>query len=176
MSTTGPSHTAIPTSITHGNSNILTRNDATLLLLTAKAKKNKTFKQLADAVGNGRSEVYVTSAIYGQQVLDKDEATRLLDALDITQQKDDLVAVLQTVPMRGFANWDDLQSDPTIYRLLEVIKVYGVPLKALIHEHYGDGIMSAIDFDLNFEKVKGKQGENRVKITLNGKFLPYTKF
>ena len=52
----------------------------------------------------------------------------------------------------------------------------GVPLKALIHEHYGDGIMSAIDFNMNFEKTKGQHGENRIKIILDGKFLPYSKF
>jgi len=181
MATTGPSPTSIPDSIKALSSSsiansIITRSDATLILLNAKTKSNKTFKQLADAVGNGRSEVYITSAIYGQQVLDKNEASKLVQALGIQQNADDIIAVLQTVPVRGFAQWDELQNDPTIYRLLEVVKVYGVPLKALIHEHFGDGIMSAIDFSLDLQNVKGKQGENRVQITLNGKFLPYTKF
>jgi len=182
--TTGPSHTAIfdsirshaTTATSISKTPILTRSDVTLLLLQAKFKKNLTFNQLAESVGNGRSEVYVTSAIYGQQVLDAEEAKKLVDAVGITEQRDAIIAVLQTVPMRGFGNWEEIQNDPTIYRLLEVVKVYGIPLKALIHEQFGDGIMSAIDFNLQLDKVKGKQGENRVQIILNGKFLPYTKF
>jgi cyanate lyase len=81
---------------------------------------------------------------------------------------------LQQYPMRGTLD-SPVPVDPTIYRFCELIQVYGTTIKALIHEQFGDGIMSAIDFEMDIQKVEDPKGD-RVVVTFNGKFLPYRKF
>ena len=88
---------------------------------------------------------------------------------------EDEIALLQTIPLRGSVE-NNMPTDPTIYRFYEVMQVYGTTLKALVHEQFGDGIMSAINFKMDLKKVADPEGGERVVITLDGKFLPYKPF
>ena len=148
----------------------MNKNQMTELLLEAKAAKNLTFAQIAEAIG--RSEVWTAAAIMGQQTMDSKEAETIVNLLEVPNNK--VVKFLQTIPYRG-ASLSMPPTDPTIYRFYELILVYGETIKALIHEKFGDGIMSAIDFSMDMDKENNPQGD-RVVITLNGKFLPYKKF
>ena len=101
---------------------------------------------------------------------DAKSADALVELLELPGD-DDTAALLQEVPMRG--SFDQLPpTDPTIYRFYEALQVYGPALKALIHEDFGDGIMSAINFNLAIDRVEHAEGD-RVRVTLEGKFLPY---
>ena len=134
-------------------------------IVRAKQDKGLTWADLAATLD--RSLVWTTSALLGQQPLDADQARKIGDALDLDE---DTVDALALPPVRG-----DLALDPTepvTYRLQEALQVYGTSIHELIREEFGDGIMSAIDFTLDFERVEDPKGD-RVKLTLNGKFLPY---
>jgi cyanate lyase len=142
------------------------RNDVTGQILAAKRSKGLSFTQIAEDLGADR--VWLTAALYGQHPLTVDQAARLIDLLDLPQEA---ANVLAEVPTRGsFASLPP--TDPTIYRLYEVLQVYGPALKALIHEDFGDGIMSAITFNVGLERRESDAGP-RVRITFDGKFLPY---
>jgi cyanate lyase len=142
------------------------RNDVTGQILAARRSKGLSFTQIAEDLGADR--VWLTAALYGQHPLTADQAARLIDLLDLPQEAAD---VLAEVPTRGsFASLPP--TDPTIYRLYEVLQVYGPALKALIHEDFGDGIMSAITFNVGLER-RESDGGPRVRITFDGKFLPY---
>jgi cyanate lyase len=142
------------------------RRVVTELILDAKRRKGVSFTALAEEVGADR--VWLTAALLGQHPLTAEQAGRVRSALDLPMEAD---AVLQEIPTRG--SFPSLPpSDPTIYRLYEVLQVYGPAVKALIHEDFGDGIMSAITFNLAVERTESDEGP-RVQITLNGKFLPY---
>lgn len=145
------------------------RDAATARILAAKKAQSLTFEQIADAVG--RHEVWVTSAIYGQAQMDADEAGRLVKLLSLG---DEVAAALQEFPMKGSLG-ATVPTDPLIYRLHEITQVYGTTIKALIHEKFGDGIMSAIDFHIDLQRIGDPKGD-RVQITYNGKFLPYRKW
>jgi len=145
------------------------RGTATARILAAKKARGLTFSQIADAVG--RHEVWVTSAIYGQAQMDGDEADRLAKLLDLD---DEVAEALQEFPMKGSLD-APVPTDPLIYRLHEITQVYGTTIKALIHEKLGDGIMSAIDFCMDVQRIPDPKGD-RVQITYNGKFLPYRKW
>jgi cyanate lyase len=135
-------------------------------IVRAKQDKGLTWADLAATLD--RSLVWTTSALLGQQPLDADQAKTIGDALDLDE---DTVDALTLPPVRG-----DLALDPTepvTYRLQEALQVYGTSIHELIREEFGDGIMSAIDFTLDFERVEDPKGD-RVKLTFNGKFLPYT--
>ncbi|POT59904.1 cyanase [Citrobacter amalonaticus] len=139
-------------------------------ILLIKAKKDFTFAQLAD--GTGLSEAFVTAALLGQHAL-PEQAARLIGeklALD-----SDAVLLLQTIPLRGTID-DRVPTDPTIYRFYEMLQVYGTTLKALVHEKFGDGIISAINFKLDVKKVADPEGGERAVITLDGKYLPTKPF
>ncbi|RYL93374.1 cyanase [Sporolactobacillus sp. THM7-4] len=142
---------------------------ATDLILKAKEKKGLTFAQIAEAAGC--SEVYCTAAIYGQQTLNEQQAKAVTDLLELSSEVE---TKLKTIPFRG-TNFSMPPTDPTIYRLYELVLVYGDAIKALIHEKFGDGIMSAIDFKMDLDKEENPHGD-RVVITLNGKFLQYKTF
>jgi cyanate lyase len=134
-------------------------------IVRAKQDKGLTWAELAATLD--RSLVWTTSALLGQQPLDAEQAKKIGDALDLDE---DVVDALTLPPVRG-----DLALDPTepvTYRLQEALQVYGSSIHELIREEFGDGIMSAIDFTLDFERVEDPKGD-RVKLTLNGKFLPY---
>lgn len=131
----------------------------------AKAASGVAWKGLAEALG--RSLVWSTSALLGQQPLDAGQAAAVAAILDLD---DAVVAALQLPPDRGEGSLDRTQ--PAVYRLEEAVQVYGASVVALMAEEFGDGIMSAIDFELDFARVPDPKGD-RVVLTFNGKFLPY---
>ena len=142
------------------------RHEATARILEAKRAKGLSFGELAEQTGSDR--VWLTAALLGQHALSEPQAEQVAKLLDLPA---DAAALLQEIPMRGsFASLPP--TDPTIYRLYEVLQVYGPAIKALIHEDFGDGIMSAISFNLDVGRRESEDGP-RVRITLDGKFLPY---
>src|SRR3954471_19981556 len=142
------------------------RRHVTAEILEAKRHKGLTFTQIAEHVGTDR--VWLTAALHGQHPLTAEQADAVSGLLGLPEEA---AAVLQEIPTRG--SFETLPpADPTIYRLYEVLQVYGPAIKALIHEDFGDGIMSAISFNLAVGREESDDGP-RVQITLNGKFLPY---
>ncbi|AIO27587.1 MULTISPECIES: cyanase [Burkholderia] len=139
-------------------------------VVLAKARKNLSFAQLTE--GTGLSEAFVTAALLGQHALPADAARNVADKLGLD---DDAVLLLQTIPLRGSID-DRVPTDPTIYRFYEMLQVYGTTLKALVHEKFGDGIISAINFRLDVKKVDDPEGGSRAVITLDGKYLPTKPF
>ncbi len=140
----------------------------TQTLLAAKKAKGITFTDLEALLD--RDEVWIAAVFYGQASASDDEASKLLNALGLSQ---DLVTELTACPSKGLG--PIVPTDPLIYRFYEIMQVYGMPIKEIIHEKFGDGIMSAIDFTLDIDKVEDPKGD-RVKVTLNGKFLAYKKW
>ena len=152
---------------------LMSRQEATDYLLAAKKVKGLTFEEISKSVG--RDKVWVTAAIMGQATMSKDEAEKTLKALGVSEGTASLVAdALQEMPMKGSLD-DAVPVDPLLYRFHEITQVYGTTLKALIHEMFGDGIMSAIDFEIDIQKKPDPKGD-RVVVTYNGKFLPYRKW
>ena len=137
-------------------------------LLAAKKAKDLSFAALESIVG--RDEVWLAALFYRQASASEEEATKLLTALGLST---DLVPELTGFPLKGLG--PIVPTDPLIYRFYEIIQVYGFPMKEIIHEKFGDGIMSAIDFTLDIEKVEDPKGD-RVKVILDGKFLSYKKW
>ena len=142
------------------------REEATELVLEAKKEKDLTFEVIANKVG--RHKVWTTAALMGQHPMPAEVAETVVDLLGLDAE---VSKALQEIPMRG-ALETDVPTDPTIYRIHEITQVYGTTIKALIHEEFGDGIMSAINFNMDIERVENEKGD-RVKITYEGKFLPY---
>ena len=140
--------------------------DLTATILNAKARKGLSFQELAD--GTGLNLAFVTAALLGQHPLPADAAHTIVKRLDLDAEA---VALLQTIPVRGSIT-GGVPTDPTIYRFYEMIQVYGSTLKALVHEQFGDGIISGINFKLDFKKIDDPEGGSRAVITMNGKFLP----
>jgi cyanate lyase len=149
----------------------MTRAELTAELLAAKRTSGISFAALGQAIG--RHRIWTASAVYGQNSPDADEAQRLLGALGLPADAG-RIALLTEPALRG-ALADAVPVDPLIYRLHEITQVYGTTIEALIHEQFGDGIMSAIDFEMEIERVPDPKGD-RVRITYNGKFLPYKKW
>ncbi|MCX5724160.1 MAG: cyanase [Nitrospirae bacterium] len=130
--------------------------------------KKVTIAEVAKAVG--KNPTFVAAALNGNHRFSQDEARKVGDLLELDPP---LTAALSAFPVRtDFPN----ATDPFKYRLLEIIGVYGDSMREQANEMFGDGIMSAIDFTLDMEKVTGSQGEARCKITLNGKWLEYKTF
>ena len=151
----------------------MSRQVATEHLLVAKKAKGLTFEEISKSVG--RDKVWVTAAIMGQATMSKDEAENTVKTLGVSEGTASLVAdALQEIPMKGSLD-DAVPVDPLLYRFHEITQVYGTTLKALIHEMFGDGIMSAIDFEIDIKKKEDPKGD-RVVVTYNGKFLPYRKW
>ena len=142
------------------------RQDLTAAVIAAKARQNLSFENLAE--GTGLSVAYVTAALLGQHALPEQAAQLLGQRLGLDA---DAVALLQAIPMRGSIP-NGIPTDPTIYRFYEMVQIYGTTLKALVHEKLGDGIISAINFKLDFKVEADPEGGERAVITLNGKFLP----
>ena len=147
----------------------MTRTDVIEMIVAAKLAKKLTWKALAEACG--RSEVWTTSALLGQQAMSAEEATAAGRLLGLGNEE---VTLLQVPPSKGSLG-TQISTDPLIYRFHEIVQVYGTTLKELIHENFGDGIMSAIDFEMSVEKLPDPKGD-RVKVTMHGKFLPYRKW
>ena len=148
---------------------MLSRKEATEKILAAKQEKKLTFEQIASAVG--RHKVWVTAALLGQATMSATEAEATVQLLGLGP---DIAGALQEIPTKGSLD-DAVPVDPLLYRFHEITQVYGTTIKALIHEMFGDGIMSAIDFELDIRKLADPKGD-RVVITYNGKFLPYRKW
>jgi cyanate lyase len=148
----------------------MTRAELTLKIQTIKRQKNLTWRQIAAAIGTA-SPVVTTAALFGQMHLDETEAANAAELLGLT---DDERALLTEIPYRGSLP-PGPPTDPLIYRFHELVQVYGTTWKALIQEEFGDGIMSAIDFNMQLEREPNPNGD-RVKITMSGKFLPYKKY
>jgi cyanate lyase len=147
----------------------MNRSEATELILGAKMQKGVTFDAIAKAVG--RHKVWVTAAIMGQATMSAEEAQKLTALLGLSPM---VAAALQEIPSKGSIG-ETVPVDPLIYRFHEITQVYGTTIKAIIHEMFGDGIMSAIDFEMDIQKKEDPKGD-RVVITMNGKFLPYKKW
>ena len=145
------------------------RAECTWAILEAKKAKGLTFAEIADKVG--RHVVWTTAAIMGQATMDSAEAAVVAALLDLDPE---VAAGLQEIPMKGLLD-AAVPVDPLIYRLHEITQVYGTTIKAVIHEMFGDGIMSAIDFEMDIRRIPDPKGD-RVQITYNGKFLPYKKW
>jgi cyanate lyase len=147
----------------------LGRKEAAAAIIQAKRKQNKSFKEIAEAVE--RHPVWVTSALMGQQRMSKEEAEKVCALLGLEGK---IAKSLQSDPDKNPLTTAE-QADPLIYRLHEIVQVYGVTLKAMIEEEFGDGIMSAIDFQMDVRREENPAGD-RVVVTMNGKFLPYKKW
>ena len=142
--------------------------EITKKLLAAKEAMGVTFAELEEKVG--RDEIWIAAVLYRQASASPEEATKLLEALGLSA---DLASELTAYPVKGLGPL--VPTDPLIYRFYEIMQVYGMPLKDVIHEKFGDGIMSAIDFTLDVEKEEDPKGD-RVKVIMNGKFLSYKKW
>lgn len=147
----------------------MTREEATEAVLRAKQERGATFEEIARAVG--RHKVWTTAALLGQATMNKEEAEKAVAFLGLDAG---VGAALQTIPTKGSLD-AAVPVDPLIYRFHEVTQIYGTTMKAIIHEMFGDGIMSAIDFTMNIERESDPHGD-RVKVTYSGKFLPYKKW
>ena len=138
-------------------------------IMNLKQAKAISWKRIANEIG--RSPGFTTAALLGQMSLSNAEAQKVGVLLGLSE---DEIALLTGVPYRGSLP-TAIPTDPLIYRFYEIAQVFGTTLKALIEEEFGDGIMSAIDFELSVDRVPDPKGD-RVKVTLNGKFLPYRKY
>jgi cyanate lyase len=147
----------------------MNRNDVTEKIITVKVKKGLKWADVAKKVG--QSKEWVTAACLGQMTLTAEQAKVVgkIFGLDAEEQK-----WLQVVPYKGSLP-TPIPTDPLIYRLYEVVSVYGSTMKELIHEEFGDGIMSAIDFSMDIKREPNEKGD-RVNVVLSGKFLPYKTF
>ena len=142
--------------------------EITQTLLACKKAKGLSFTELEAIIG--LDEICIAAIIYRQATATPDEARKLTEALGLGP---DIAAQLTEYPVKGLG--PVVPTDPLIYRFYEIMQVYGMPLKSVIQEKFGDGIMSAIDFTMHVEKVEDPKGD-RVKLTMNGKFLPYKKW
>jgi cyanate lyase len=148
----------------------MTRTELTEIVLSAKRRKNLSWKQIAAQVG-GASPIVMTAALLGQMRLDPAQAEKAAALLGLDPEA---AALLQEVPYRGSLP-PGPPTDPLVYRFYELVQVYGTTWKELIQEEFGDGIMSAIDFEMTLERQPDPKGD-RVKIAMTGKFLPYRRF
>jgi cyanate lyase len=143
------------------------RADLTEKILDAKRENGWTWRHICDEIG-GMSDVLIVGALLGQMKLVKPQAKRAAELFGLTPAEE---AMLNEVPYRGTGT-PMPPTDPLIYRFYEMVMINGPAWKALIEEEFGDGIMSAIDFDIAMERQANPKGD-RVKLTMSGKFLPY---
>lgn len=143
----------------------MTKEDVTAMILSAKKQAGLTWEGIAESID--MSPVWTHSAAMGMNAMPADKAEALVTALGLPQEA---VAVLQESPTKVWSQ--TVPTDPCVYRFYEIVGVYGPTLKALIHEKFGDGIMSAIDFDMQVTRVEHPKGD-RVKVEMSGKYLSY---
>jgi cyanate lyase len=140
-------------------------------LLDAKKQKGLSWVELGKAVG--MSEVWLASLFYGESSASEELAQKIAKTLDLGEP---IAKALTEYPLRGNSIGDKpIPTDPLLYRFYEILAVYGLPLKDVIQEKFGEGIMSAIDFTMDVQKQVDPKGD-RVVVTMNGKFLPYKKW
>lgn len=147
----------------------MNRNDVTNAILAEKVRKGIKWADVAKEVG--LSKEWTTAACLGQMAFTKVQAEIVGKVFDLP---DEAIAWLQIVPYKGSLP-SAVPTDPLIYRWYEIVNVYGVTLKELIHEEFGDGIMSAIDFSIDISREHDPKGD-RVHVVLSGKFLPYKAY
>ena len=148
----------------------MTRAELTEKILSQKRQKRLSWKTIASEIGGG-SPVYITAALLGQMKLRSEQAEGAASLFDLAEEEK---LLLEEVPYRGSLP-TAVPSDPLIYRFYELVQVYGTTWKELIQEEFGDGIMSAIDFDMAIERQPDPKGD-RVKVTMTGKFLTYKEY
>ena len=148
---------------------ISTLEEVTQMILAAKVSKGIQWKQVADAIG--LSKEWTTAGCLGQMTFNKQQAETVGEIFGLS---DEAIAWLQVVPYKGSLP-SAVPTDPLIYRWYEVVSVYGSTIKELIHEEFGDGIMSAIDFSMDIQREENPNGD-RVNVVLSGKFLPYKSY
>ncbi len=147
---------------------MMTKDDVTMMILSAKKTAGLTWEGIAEKID--MSPVWTHSACMGMNAMPADKAAALVTALGLPQEA---ASVLEESPTKV---WEQaVPTDPCIYRLYEIVGVYGPTIKALIHEKFGDGIMSAIDFDMQITRVENPKGD-RVKIEMSGKYLGYNSW
>jgi len=143
------------------------RSDLTEKILDIKREKGWTWKYICEQIG-GMSPVMITGALLGNHKLTKPQAANAAKLFELSKAEQ---VMLNEVPMRGVESAMP-PTDPLIYRFYELVLVNGLAWKALIEEEFGDGIMSAIDFDMTIDRLPDPKGD-RVKIGMSGKFLPF---
>ena len=148
----------------------MTRADLTEKILDIKREKGWSWKHIHEKIG-GTSPVLLVGALLGQMKLTKPQVANAAELFGLSKSEG---AMLNEVPMRG-AGATMPPTDPLIYRFYELVLVYGTSWKEMIHEEFGDGIMSAIDYDMVLERQPDQKGD-RVKITMSGKFLSYKRY
>lgn len=147
---------------------MMTKEDVTAMILSTKKTVGLTWEGIAEQIG--MSPVWTHSAAMGMNAMPLDKAEALVKALSLPQEA---ASVLAESPTKI---WEQaVPTDPCIYRLYEIVGVYGPTIKALIHEEFGDGIMSAIDFEMQISRVENPKGD-RVKIEMSGKYLGYNSW
>jgi cyanate lyase len=147
----------------------MNRDEVTEMIVAAKINTGMKWSDIAAKVG--QSKEWVTAACLGQMTFNEKQATIVGALLGLPQEA---VRLLQVVPYKGSLP-SAVPTDPLIYRFHELVNVYGTTLKELIHEEFGDGIMSAIDFQMDLTREPSATGD-RVKIVMSGKFLPYKTY
>lgn len=148
---------------------IKNRLEVTEKIIATKVSKGLTWEKVAKELG--LSKEWATAACLGQMTLNDEQANKVGGLFNLNENE---IKWLKVVPYKGSLP-TAVPSDPLIYRLYEVISVYGLTIKELIHEEFGDGIMSAIDFSMDIQRENNPAGD-RVNILLSGKFLPYKTF
>jgi cyanate lyase len=147
----------------------MTREDVTDLIYSAKVQKGLKWSDVAKKIK--LSKEWTTAACMGQMTLTKAQALVIGKTFDLPAEA---IALLQVVPYKGSLP-TSVPTDPLIYRWYEIVSVYGTTIKELIHEEFGDGIMSAIDFSMDIKREADPKGD-RVNVVLSGKFLPYKSY
>ncbi|GGC68971.1 cyanase [Undibacterium terreum] len=145
------------------------RNEVTQKIISAKVRNKLTWSDIAKKIG--QSKEWTTAAMLGQMTLNLEQATVAKSLFSLTDEE---TAWLQIVPYKGSLP-TAVPTDPLIYRWYEIVSVYGTTIKELIHEEFGDGIMSAIDFSMDIQRQADPKGD-RVNVVLSGKFLPYKQY
>lgn len=148
---------------------ISSREQVTQMIVAAKGRKGLKWAHVAESIG--MSKEWTTAGCLGQMAFDKAQAETLGQLFELS---DEAVAWLQIVPYKGSLP-TAVPTDPLIYRWYELVNVYGTTIKELIHEEFGDGIMSAIDFSMDIQRQSDPKGD-RVNVVLSGKFLPYKSY
>ena len=149
-------------------SDMMTKEDVTAMILSAKKQSGMTWEEIADKIG--MSPIWTHSAAMGMNAFPPDKAALMVTAMGLPQEAE---LVLAEYPTKI---WEQsVPTDPCIYRFYEIVGVYGPTLKAIIQEKFGDGIMSAIDFDMSVTRVEHPKGD-RGKVEMSGKFLSYNSW
>ena len=148
---------------------ISSREQVTQMIVAAKVRKGLKWAHVAESIG--MSKEWTTAGCLGQMAFDKAQAETLGQLFELS---DEAVDWLQIAPYKGSLP-TAVPSDPLIYRWYELVNVYGTTIKELIHEEFGDGIMSAIDFSMDIQRQSDPKGD-RVNVVLSGKFLPYKSY